>query len=246
MTFTIDHVVIGVYDLEQAVTDYRAAGFNVIPGGRHADGLTHNALIVFQDGTYLELLAPTSQALLKNSDMLEKGFLKLLRHGEGLATFALQSDDLAADMERLETHGLATRMMPAAGRVRPDGIELQWRTAWLVDEMQPFFIQDITPRKLRVPDQEEVCTHPNSALGTAGVRVSIAHLGAAEKYKWISGQDAAVGKRFDIRGVGIEVVVEPELGQTERLSEVVLKGQRSAALPKERMHQAAIRIQATP
>lgn len=58
MTFTIDHVVIGVYDLGQAVTDYRAAGFNVIPGGRHADGLTHNALIVFQDGTLPRTASP--------------------------------------------------------------------------------------------------------------------------------------------------------------------------------------------
>ena len=53
----IDHIVILVADLDRAQAEYAAAGFTVVPGGEHAGGLTHNALVAFADGTYLELLA---------------------------------------------------------------------------------------------------------------------------------------------------------------------------------------------
>jgi hypothetical protein len=55
----LDHVIIAVRELDQAVADYIALGFSAIYGGRHASGATHNALVCFQDGAYLELLAPT-------------------------------------------------------------------------------------------------------------------------------------------------------------------------------------------
>ena len=52
----IDHLVIVVPELEAAVATYRGLGFTVVPGGRHPIG-THNALIAFTDGSYLELIA---------------------------------------------------------------------------------------------------------------------------------------------------------------------------------------------
>jgi hypothetical protein len=52
----IDHVVVVIQELERAMVAYRGLGFTVVPGGRHATG-THNALVGFADGTYLELLA---------------------------------------------------------------------------------------------------------------------------------------------------------------------------------------------
>src|SRR5439155_691104 len=53
----LDHVAMVVRDLDSATDDYRRRGFTVTPGGEHADGLTHNALIPFADGSYLELVA---------------------------------------------------------------------------------------------------------------------------------------------------------------------------------------------
>jgi catechol 2,3-dioxygenase-like lactoylglutathione lyase family enzyme len=50
MKFALDHVVIAVGDLEQAIADYRSLGFTVVPGGRHPGRTSHNALIVFEDG----------------------------------------------------------------------------------------------------------------------------------------------------------------------------------------------------
>ena len=52
----IDHIVIAVPDLAVASRNYEALGFTVVPGGRHPVG-THNALIAFADGAYIELIA---------------------------------------------------------------------------------------------------------------------------------------------------------------------------------------------
>jgi catechol 2,3-dioxygenase-like lactoylglutathione lyase family enzyme len=47
----LDHLVILVRDLDQAVREYDVLGFTVTPGGEHTDGLTRNALIPFRDGS---------------------------------------------------------------------------------------------------------------------------------------------------------------------------------------------------
>ena len=45
----IDHIVILVDDLDQAIQSYTEAGFTVIPGGEHTGGATHNALVAFRE-----------------------------------------------------------------------------------------------------------------------------------------------------------------------------------------------------
>jgi hypothetical protein len=57
MSLVMDHVIILVDDLERASADFEALGFTVTPGGEHGEGLTHNALIHFADGTFFELFA---------------------------------------------------------------------------------------------------------------------------------------------------------------------------------------------
>ena len=56
MPLSIDHIVIAVADLDAAVRDYTALGFTVLPGGEHPRG-SRNALVVFADGAYLEIIA---------------------------------------------------------------------------------------------------------------------------------------------------------------------------------------------
>ena len=52
----IDHLVIMVQDLDRAAKDYERLGFTVVAGGKHPVG-SHNALIAFADGSYLEIIA---------------------------------------------------------------------------------------------------------------------------------------------------------------------------------------------
>jgi len=161
--FKLDHVIIAVADLDQAVTDYRALGFTTIYGGRHANGATHNALVCFQDGTYLELLAPTGDA----PQLGATDFSPLLSHGEGLVGYALLSHDLHADAAALRTRGATIGEVGEGRRLRKDGIELRWRTAEFDGGRSPFLIEDVTPRNLRVPDDIETVTHSSGVTGIA-------------------------------------------------------------------------------
>ena len=56
MLHGIDHIAVVVPDLNTAIANYTTLGFTVVPGGRHPIG-SHNALIAFEDGSYIELLA---------------------------------------------------------------------------------------------------------------------------------------------------------------------------------------------
>jgi hypothetical protein len=159
----LDHVIIAVRDLDQAMEDYRALGFSVIYGGRHANGASHNALVCFQDGTYLELLAPTG-------DPAQPGttdFSLLLQRGEGLVGYALLSHDLLKDAADWRARGANIGDVSEGRRLRPDGIELRWRTASLDNARSPFLIEDVTPRNLRVPGDLETVTHANGVMGIA-------------------------------------------------------------------------------
>ena len=52
-----DHIVLVVRDLKKATADFQSQGFTVTPGGVHYKGLSENALIFLEDGTFIELLA---------------------------------------------------------------------------------------------------------------------------------------------------------------------------------------------
>ena len=62
MFLGIDHLVIVVKDLQQAANDYQQLGFTVVPGGKHPVG-SHNVLISFADGSYLEVIAFYREAI---------------------------------------------------------------------------------------------------------------------------------------------------------------------------------------
>ena len=159
----LDHVV-EVYrdlDAELARPDSVWRGFNVIPGGVHADGVTHNALVVGSNGTYIELVG------FRDRDRGKEHRWWKYATGDP-ADFALLSDDLDADVAALGE--LVTRAPQAGGRVRPDGVRIEWRTALLVAPL-PFLIQDVTPRELRVPAGDAV-RHPNGFVGVIGVIVT--------------------------------------------------------------------------
>ncbi len=168
MLFQLDHVVIAVYSLEQAMDDYRALGFTVIYGGRHANGATHNALICFQDGRYLELLAPTGEP--PRPGVLD--FSTLLQPGEGLAGYALQADNLDDDLAAMRTRGVAAGPALQGARQRDDGVRLAWKMARIGESFAPFFIQDVTPRRLRVPDEDAITTHPNGVFSLRGLEIT--------------------------------------------------------------------------
>jgi hypothetical protein len=247
-----DHAIILVKDLTVAMTAFRSIGFTVEFGGVHADGKTHNALIVFADGSYLELLAPTNPALLAKVNRNDRGnFLFLFAAGEGWGGYALAADDVAAQATAAIAQGVALEVRPPGGRARPDGVALRWQSATVGESMSPFLIQDLTPRHLRVPDDRPLVTHANRALGTVSLTVAI----PAGRF------DAAVMRLTALTGVAPQTAgkgrVDFVLGDfrlmlqtfatneiSERILSLTLRGERDLSFEAGQTHGAALRIQA--
>lgn len=170
MIVGVDHLVIVVRELEAAIEAYRALGFSVQPGGVHGDGASHNALIGFADGSYLELFA-----FLDTTAPRHPAWLATLDRGGGISDLCLRTDDLAAEVRRLQAAGLPYPDPVPMSRRRPDGRVIAWRLSvpartarrWL-----PFLIEDDTAREWRVPTGD-AATHPNGATGIARVDVQV-------------------------------------------------------------------------
>lgn len=186
MPLPLDHVVIAVPELDRARAAYAALGFHVLAGGEHPGRTSHNALVVFEDGAYLELIAwrgPAPQ---------ERWWRTLQADGEGLVDFALLPPDAAQALEAARGRGLTTLYGPVdGGRVRPDGAQLRWTTARHETPDVPFLCSDVTPRGLRVPEGAAQHSHPNGATGVSEVRVAVHDIRQSlARYRALLGPDA--------------------------------------------------------
>lgn len=192
MSFRFDHAIVAVQDLETAVRDYHNMGFTVLEGGEHADGATHNALICFRDGSYIELLAPTGRASNNPSAL---GYSKWLNMGDGLIGYALLSDDLEADVKAMKSKGIKIGDIRTGGRTTLDGVELQWNSATIEGTLSPFFIQDITRRTERVPSDIGFTTHPNQVNGI--IEIGFVSDDVARMGQFYSAILSTKGEKFD-------------------------------------------------
>lgn len=170
----IDHIVIMVSDLEQAAREWGDLGFTVVPGGKHPRG-THNALITFEDGAYLELIA------FWEPDYDAHKWHRFKDSGIGLIDHALGSSDLAREVAAVTARGVAYDGPHPGARSRPDGVELAWRTAQPAgrdDHALPFLIDDVTDRALRVPGGDQA-RHKNGVRGVDSLQIVVEDVDAA-------------------------------------------------------------------
>jgi hypothetical protein len=146
MLLGIDHLVIAVHDVAAAEDVLlRQVGLACTGGGRHEAMGTFNRLAFLGD-TYLELIGVFDQALVVSSATFAVGnaALALLERGqEGLATYALATDALAADVAGLRDLGSPIGEPVHGSRVRPGGEAVRWITAFpaLGPERPPFLIE---------------------------------------------------------------------------------------------------------
>jgi catechol 2,3-dioxygenase-like lactoylglutathione lyase family enzyme len=170
----IDHIVIVVNDLEQAAKDYEQLGFTVVPGGKHPVG-SHNALISFTDGSYIEIIAFYREAP-------DHRWWDPLQKGERLVDFCMQTNDLQGDTKKLRAAGVAINDPVPWSRTRPDGYELKWLLSLAQGShrgVAPFLIQDVTPREERIP---QTFDHKNGAIGIGTVTVAVGELTAVQRW----------------------------------------------------------------
>jgi catechol 2,3-dioxygenase-like lactoylglutathione lyase family enzyme len=198
----IDHLVIAVPDLATASKSYADLGFTVVPGGRHPVG-THNALIAFTDGSYVELIAFYEQ------NPRHKWWQPLERGG-GLVDFCMQTDDLLADTAAFRQAGVPIDDPSPLSRVRPDGYELKWvlsipRVGFRA--VAPFLIQDHTPREERVPREHR---HANGVSGIGAVTVAVDDVARVRGwYADVLGRPGEDAARDDLDASGARFTVGP-------------------------------------
>jgi catechol 2,3-dioxygenase-like lactoylglutathione lyase family enzyme len=207
MSLKLDHIVIAVHDLERTIADYGALGFHVLRGGDHPGRATHNALVVFGDGSYLELIA------WREPSPTERWWQLLQKHGEGIVDFALLPRDTATTVADAKARGLALEGPLDGGRVRPDGERLRWQTARATSADLPFLCGDLTPRALRVPEGD-VRMHANGVLGVASLAVAVRDLDATlARYRALLGSsvsddaDTHIGEPVAVPGSNVRVAV---------------------------------------
>lgn len=146
MLLGIDHLVIAVHSPEAAAELLeRDLGLAVTGGGRHEAMGTYNRLAFLGD-TYIELIGVFDAGLVRSSRVFAVGNASLAHlegHGEGLATYALATDDVEGDVARLRAAGSPIAEPIAGSRLRPDGEVVRWVTAFpeLGPERAPFLIE---------------------------------------------------------------------------------------------------------
>ena len=142
----IDHLVIAVRDPDGAADALgRGLGLAFTGGGRHEDAGTWNRLAFLGD-TYLELIGVFDRGLVLANAAFAVGraALAVLDAGrEGLATWALATDDCLAEASRLRASGSPIGTPIEGSRRRPDGEVVRWLTAFptLGPEEPPFLIE---------------------------------------------------------------------------------------------------------
>lgn len=143
----IDHVILGIGDLEQGIRAFsEATGVAPQRGGEHPGRGTANALVGLGAGRYLEIIAPAGSGSAKGQAPVAPG------GGTGLGTlktltpvgWAIGTGDLDGLMARLATSSFELSGPVPGSRRRPDGLLLKWRTAQLGEPgipLAPFFIE---------------------------------------------------------------------------------------------------------
>ena len=244
----LDHVVALIpYDTLTNPPSWITDNFTLSPGGRHGDNKTENKLVIFQDGTYLELIA-----FINDDPEKRKGHWWDKPYG--VVDFALTSSepiDYEALKQRLEKSGsdISYAEPKRGGRVT-NGNEIKWRVTFPEKVSRgnvPFFCEDITKRELRVPVSKESTDHPCKALGMAGVTLDI----KGDLLKNLSAANSAVldenegdGGRYRLGAPNkIEKLMPPTLKlqeaakDSDRDLELTLTLQTSESSPRSSIHE---------
>jgi catechol 2,3-dioxygenase-like lactoylglutathione lyase family enzyme len=209
----IDHLVIAVRNPDEAAEDLAdALGLSWMSGGRHAAMGTFNWLAFLGD-SYLELIGVFDPSLVADNPQFAVGAAALAvleTRREGIATFALASDDIVGDVARLRAAGSWIGNPVEGFRVRPDGHTVRWVTAFpaLGPDRPPFLIEHEpagpewgeAARAARASFRQPV----GGAVRLAGIEIPVDDPDAA-----MGRYGAEVGLRFDAAGearVGDQVV----------------------------------------
>lgn len=167
----IDHVIVGVRDLERARLEWGRLGFTLSPRGRHIGQGTANYCIMFASD-YVELLG-----IVDPNDFVQRLDM-FLEQREGLmaAAFAPAGDpeDVRAALLGRELHPSEPRPLGRQLELPEGAVVPRFSLMSLPADETPgldcFICTHLTPELMRRP---EWLHHPNGALGLRGIHVLV-------------------------------------------------------------------------
>lgn len=169
----LDHAPFAGPDHDDLVRRFADLGFEPEYGGVHGDGTTQMSVVGFDDGSYLELVAPA------DGDAEPGLWPALLRDDAGPCAWCVEVDDVAAALKRAIDAGVTVSGPVTMARERPGGATPEWDLGFLGPEGDgalPFLVADRTPRSHRVTPTPGASGGP--LTGVAGVVVAVADLDA--------------------------------------------------------------------
>ena len=172
----LDHVSLCGPDLDALRQMFTDVGMTPDFGGPHGNGITQMALIGFEDQSYLELIGPIKAGATEGSD-----WAKFMSGDVGACAWAVGTNVLLQDIDRLKKAGIAVGEPKRGSRKRPDGMSLEWMTAEVgpgtTGSVLPFMIEDQTPRQWRVQPSASLNGAP--VAGIENVIIGVNDLNAA-------------------------------------------------------------------
>ncbi len=187
MLTALDHIIIGVHDLEAAAGIFsQKLGFAISGGGKHPSAGTANRIIVIGD-TYLELISVDTPA------QAQQSMLARLANGEGYVNFALTSNDLQADSAAMRQRGI-TIIGPTRGSLSAaDGRTRGWLRCAIerpdMAQRYPFLIQHDSSgdeRRYRLAGWQSPPQHPLGVTKVLSATIAVRDLGeAAQRFQHI-------------------------------------------------------------
>ena len=184
MSIKFDHVVQVVSDLPRACKDFESQGFTVTPGGKHYKGISENALVFFEDGTFLELLTMRKGINARLIRLFHRTKLfkqwqyspkygiayrfynRAIEQPDGITDFCLLAEEPQAEYDRIQGQGIFLTNMLNAGRKKPDGSRAHWKMYGPYIADLPFLRSDYTPSS---PLPESAITHNNGIKGISTI-----------------------------------------------------------------------------
>jgi hypothetical protein len=195
----IDHVSIAWSDLAFLQTSYEKIGLETDYGGVHSNGVTHMAILGFNDGSYIELISVV------NPGQPSPSWGKQIAQNGGPCAWAVEVEDLDAEVERINKLGIRTIGPDDYHRRRPDEVLVEWQLAFLGDEEPgatlPFLIKDRTPRDYRVKPSGSVSS--TELVGVDQVIIGVRYLENAIKLF-----QRVYGWKEPLRSDGLEGIFE--------------------------------------
>lgn len=196
MPHGIDHLVYACANLERGMDEIeQLLGVRPVPGGRHSDFGTHNALLSLGPETYLEVIA-------RDPDSMVTAYSALADLPEDqkscLKTWVLRTQNIVQLASTANAAGIVIGAAQSGSRDAPDGSKISWQltdhNAMPMDGAIPFLISwgdtqhpaSVVPRGGSLLDltiEHPEPDHVHEALSVLGVDLEVSQ---ADKFKLLA------------------------------------------------------------